>query len=127
MNDEHGAVSLPNRLIHEPARLAILTVLSSCTSADFVFLQNATELTKGNLSVQLTNLEEAGLVIINKEIVERKMRTTVTLSKRGASEIESYWKTMDAIRARMVGEEKQSSRRKRSISLRARLSTTSQF
>jgi|ERR1700688_3673706 DNA-binding transcriptional ArsR family regulator len=127
MNDEHGAVSLPNRLIHEPARLAILTVLSSCTSADFVFLQNATELTKGNLSVQLTNLEEAGLVIINKEIVERKMRTTVTLSKRGASEIESYWKTMDAIRARMVGEEKQSSRRKRSIPLRARLSTTSQF
>jgi DNA-binding transcriptional ArsR family regulator len=127
MNDEHGAVSLPNRLIHEPARLAILTVLSSCTSADFVFLQNATELTKGNLSVQLTNLEDAGLVIINKEIVERKMRTTVTLSKRGASEIESYWKTMDAIRARMIGEEKQSSRRKRSIPLRARLSTTSQF
>lgn len=127
MNDEHGAVSLPNRLIHEPARLAILTVLSSCASADFVFLQNATELTKGNLSVQLTNLEEAGLVIINKEIVERKMRTTITLSKRGSSEIESYWKTMDAIRARMIGEEKQSSRRKRSIPLRARLSTTSQF
>jgi DNA-binding transcriptional ArsR family regulator len=125
MNDEHGAVSLPNRLIHEPARLAILTVLSSCASADFSFLQNATGLTKGNLSVQLTNLEAAGLVIINKEIVERKMRTTVTLSKRGASGIESYWKAMDAIRSRMIGEEKQSSRRKRSIPLRARLSTTS--
>jgi DNA-binding transcriptional ArsR family regulator len=125
MNDEHGAVSLPNRLIHEPARLAILTVLSSCASADFSFLQNATGLTKGNLSVQLTNLEAAGLVIINKEIVERKMRTTVTLSKRGASGIESYWKAMDAIRTRMIGEEKQSSRRKRSIPLRARLSTTS--
>jgi len=123
MNNEHGAVSLPNRLIHEPARLAILTVLSSCASADFVFLQNATELTKGNLSVQLTNLELAGLVIINKEIVERKMRTTVTLSKRGASEIEAYWKTMDAIRARMIGEENQSSRRKRAIPLRVKLST----
>jgi DNA-binding transcriptional ArsR family regulator len=90
MSNENGAVSRPNRLIHEPARLAILTVLSSCASADFIFLQNATQLTKGNLSVQLTNLEEAGLVIINKEIVERKMRTTVTLSKRGASEIEAY-------------------------------------
>jgi DNA-binding transcriptional ArsR family regulator len=112
MSNERGAVSLPNRLIHEPARLAILTVLSSCASADFVFLQNATELTKGNLSVQLTNLEEAGLVIINKEIVDRKMRTTVALSKRGASEIEAYWKTMDAIRARMIGEENLSSRRK---------------
>src|SRR5262249_809148 len=105
MSSEHRAVSLPNRLIHEPARLAILTILSSCASSDFVFLQNATELTKGNLSVQLTSLEAAGLVIINKEIVERKMRSTVTLSKRGASEIESYWRTMDAIRARMLGEE----------------------
>jgi DNA-binding transcriptional ArsR family regulator len=123
MNNEHSVVSLPNRLIHEPARLAILTVLSSCASADFLFLQNTTELTKGNLSVQLTNLEEAGLVIINKEIVERKMRTTVTLSKRGALEIEAYWKTMDAIRARMIGEENQSSRRKRAIPLRAKLST----
>jgi len=122
MSKEHDAVSLPNRLIHEPARLAILTVLSSCASADFVFLQNATELTKGNLSVQLTKLEEAGLVIIKKEIVERKMRTTVTLSKRGASEIEAYWKTMDAISARMIGEENQSSRKKRAIPLWAKLS-----
>lgn len=123
MSNEHSAFSLPSRLIHEPARLAILTVLSSCTFADFVFLQNTTELTKGNLSVQLTNLEQAGLVIINKEIVEKKMRTTVTLSKRGASEIEAYWKTMDAIRARMIGKENQSWRRKRSIPLRAKLST----
>ena len=123
MSNDHGTVSLPNRLVHEPARLAILSVLSSCASADFVFLQNATELTKGNLSVQLTNLEEAGLVMIKKEIVERKMRTTVALSKRGASEIELYWKTMDEIRARMVGEENQSSRRKRAIPLGAKLST----
>ena len=121
MSNENRAISRPNRLIHEPARLTILTVLSSCASADFILLQNATQLTKGNLSVQLSNLEEAGLVIINKEIVERKMRTTVTLSKRGASEIEAYWKTMDAIRARMVGEENQSSRRKRVIPLRAKL------
>jgi len=103
-NDEHNTISMPNRLVHEPARLAILTVLSSCSCADFVFLQNATGLSKGNLSVQLTNLEQAGLAIISKEIIDKKMRTTVKLSKRGASEIEEYWKTMDAIRERMVGE-----------------------
>jgi len=123
MSNEHGAVSLPNRLIKEPARLAILTVLSSCASADFVFLQNATELRKGNLSVQLTNLEEAALIIINKKIIEKKMRTTVTLSKPGTSEIESDWKTMDAIRARMIGEENQFPRSKWAIPLRAKLST----
>ena len=45
-----------DRLIHEPGRLAILTVLSSVTDADFVFLQRATGLTKGNLSSHLTKL-----------------------------------------------------------------------
>lgn len=98
---DHDEFELPNRLVHEPARLAILTVLCSCESADFVFLSRVTGLTKGNLSVQLVNLEQAGLVVIRKEILERKMRTTVKLSKRGASEIEEYWQTMDAIRARM--------------------------
>ena len=53
-----------DRLIHEPGRLAILTVLSSVKAADFVFLHRTTGLTKGNLSRHLTKLEEAGLVEI---------------------------------------------------------------
>jgi len=99
---DQETLELPNRLVHEPARLAILTVLCSCKSADFVFLRRVTGLTKGNLSVQLVNLEQGGLVVTTKEIVERKMRTTVKLSKRGAAEIDEYWQTMDAIRSRMV-------------------------
>jgi len=106
MNKELNAIPSPNRLIHEPARLAILTVLSSCASADFVFLQKITRLSKGNLSVQLSNLEQAGLVVIRKEIVDKKTRTTVSLSKRGISELSDYWKTMDAIRAHMAREKK---------------------
>jgi DNA-binding MarR family transcriptional regulator len=105
MSDERNTIPVPNRLVHEPARLAILTVLSSCRSADFVFLQRVTGVSKGNLSVQLTNLEQAGLVTITKELVDKKTRTTVRLSKSGASEIGEYWQTMDAIRARMAGEE----------------------
>jgi DNA-binding MarR family transcriptional regulator len=116
-NDAERTVSLPNRVVHEPARLAILTVLSSCASADFVFLQNITELSKGNLSVQLTNLEQANLIAIRKEIIDRKMRTSVSLTKRGASEIEEYWRTMDAIRARMTGE-RLPSKKRHAISLR---------
>jgi DNA-binding PadR family transcriptional regulator len=81
-----------------------LAVLSSCASADFIFLQRATRLSKGNLSVQLTNLEHAGLVIVRKEIVDKKMRTTVSLSKRGISEIAEYWKVMDSIRSQMAQE-----------------------
>ena len=109
MNEERNILPSPNRLVHEPARLAILTVLSSCAAADFVFLQKITQLSKGNLSVQLTNLEQAGLVIIRKEIIDKKIRTTVSLSKRGISEIADYWKTMDEIRAQMAKEKKRQS------------------
>jgi DNA-binding MarR family transcriptional regulator len=113
MTDELKPMPSPNRVVHEPARLAILTVLSSCASADFVFLQGVTQLSKGNLSVQLTNLETAGLVVITKEIIDKKMRTTVRLTDRGGSEIEDYWRTMDAIRASMADRKRAPERRRR--------------
>ena len=49
MNDLRGVTDL-DRLIHEPARLLIVTILASVVSADFLFLQRETGLTKGNLS-----------------------------------------------------------------------------
>jgi hypothetical protein len=104
---EKSLLLSPNRLIHEPARLAILTVLASCAAADFLFLQRITRLSKGNLSVQLSNLEQAGMVTITKEIIAKKTRTTLRLSEHGEKEIERYWQTMDEIRVRMEGKEKQ--------------------
>ena len=59
-----------DRVIHEPARLAILSVLGGCGAADFLFLENATGLSRGNLSVQLTKLEEAGLIKLIRQIVK---------------------------------------------------------
>jgi len=47
------------------------------------------------------------LVIIHKEIFDKKTRTTVSLSKHGISDLADYWKTMDAIRAHMAREKKQ--------------------
>ena len=61
-----------DRLIHEPGRLAILTVLASVQDADFLFLLRATGLTKGNLSSHLAKLEDAGLVTIEKRFIRKK-------------------------------------------------------
>ncbi|MGD2178955.1 MAG: transcriptional regulator [Anaerolineae bacterium] len=55
-----------DRLVHEPARLAIMAVLSACKTADFTYLLNATGLGKGNLSSHLTRLKDAGYVSITK-------------------------------------------------------------
>jgi DNA-binding transcriptional ArsR family regulator len=87
-----------DRIVHEPARLAIMTVLSSCRSADFLFLQSVTGLSKGNLSVQISRLEQAGLVTVDKSIVKKKTLTKISLTGQGIEVMERYWKTMDRIR-----------------------------
>lgn len=89
-----------NRLIHEPARLAILTALSACDKADFVFLQNVTGLTKGNLSSHLSKLERAGLVLIQKEFEGRQPITYVLLTPEGRNGLDEHWTRLDAIKRR---------------------------
>ena len=88
-----------DRLIHEPGRLAILTVLSSVRDADFVFLQRATGLTKGNLSSHLTKLEDAGLVAIEKRFVLKKPNTNVALTPLGRTRIAEHWAQLERLKA----------------------------
>jgi DNA-binding MarR family transcriptional regulator len=87
-----------DRLIHEPGRLAILTVLSSVRDADFVFLQRTTGLTKGNLSSHLTKLENAGLVTIEKRFVRRKPNTNVALTTQGKRRIAHHWEQLERLK-----------------------------
>ena len=87
-----------DRRVHDPARLSILTALSACERADFLFLQRITGLTKGNLSSHLSKLEEAGLVETEKRFVNKKTQTLVRLTGEGRGTIESYWKEMEALR-----------------------------
>jgi DNA-binding MarR family transcriptional regulator len=90
---------LLDRLIHEPGRLAILTVLSSVRDADFVFLQRTTGLTKGNLSSHLTKLEEAGLVKIQKRFVRKKPNTNVALTPLGRKRIARHWDQLERLKS----------------------------
>ena len=91
-----------DRLIHEPGRLAIMTVLSSVTDADFLFLQRATGLTKGNLSSHLSKLEDAGLVTIEKRFIRKKPNTNVALTPLGRRRIAEHWKQLDRLK-RLAG------------------------
>jgi DNA-binding transcriptional ArsR family regulator len=87
-----------DRRVHDPARLAILTALSACERADFLFLQRITGLSKGNLSSHLSKLEEAGLVEIEKRFVDKKTQTLVRLSAPGRQTLDSYWQEMEELR-----------------------------
>src|SRR5215213_6964076 len=88
-----------DRLVHEPGRLAILTVLSSVADADFLFLQRATGLTKGNLSSHLSKLEDAGLVQIEKRFVRKKPLTNVALTALGRRRIARHWDQLERLKS----------------------------
>jgi DNA-binding transcriptional ArsR family regulator len=90
-----------NRLIHEPARLAILTALSACDEADFVFLQNVSGLTKGNLSSHLSKLEQGGLVQIIKRFEGKQPVTYIRLTPDGREGLKVHWERLESIRKRV--------------------------
>jgi DNA-binding MarR family transcriptional regulator len=87
-----------DRLIHEPARLAVLTVLSSVKDADFTFLQRTTGLTKGNLSSHLAKLETGGLVEITKTFIRKKPNTSVALTPVGRERVARHWEQLERLR-----------------------------
>jgi DNA-binding transcriptional ArsR family regulator len=87
-----------DKLVHEPARLAIMTALASCTNADFTFLQQLTGLTRGNLSSHLAKLEEAGLVRIEKRFVGKTPNTQLCLTEQGQGTIARHWELLDKLR-----------------------------
>lgn len=84
-----------DRLIHEPARLAITSALAACERADFVFLRTLTGLSRGNLSSHLSRLEEAGVVAVEKRFEGKVPRTWIELTTRGHSLVAEYWEQMD--------------------------------
>ena len=72
-----------DKLIHEPARLNIMTRLYVVESADFLFVMRQTGLTFGNLSAHMSKLEEAGYIDIIKEFVGKKPHTMLKLTEKG--------------------------------------------
>ena len=79
-----------DRLIHEPARLVIVAILSAVESADFLYLQRETGLTKGNLSSHLSRLEAAHYVSIEKTYDGKIPLTVCRLTEQGKKAFENY-------------------------------------
>ena len=86
-----------DRVIHEPARLMLVALLYSVESADFLFLLKESGLTKGNLSVHLSRLEEAGYVQTEKTFRGKIPHTEYRLTSKGKSAFEQYRKSLGSI------------------------------
>jgi len=85
-----------DRIIHEPARLMVVALLAAVKEADFQYLLNATELSKGNLSVHLSKLQEAGYIDIEKTFRGKYPLTICRLTDRGREVLAEYRRILKA-------------------------------
>lgn len=89
-----SAILSIDRLIHEPARFAIMIHLYVVEEADFVFLARQTQLSAGNLSSHMSKLEEAGYVHVKKQFVGKRPQTLFRLTEAGRSAFDDYRSTV---------------------------------
>jgi DNA-binding transcriptional ArsR family regulator len=79
-----------DRLIHEPARRVIMTILYAADSADFLYLLRETGLSKGNLSSHLAKLEAGGYVEIEKTFRGKVPLTICRMTGEGRNSFRRY-------------------------------------
>ncbi|MDX1905889.1 MAG: transcriptional regulator [Bacteroidia bacterium] len=77
-------------VLHAQLRLAVMSLLIGIEQADFTFLKEKTQSTAGNLSVQLTKLEEAGYITIEKTYDHKRPRTICRVTPAGIAAFEAY-------------------------------------
>ena len=94
MSSDLRSLADVDRLIHEPSRTVILAILAAVESADFLYLQRETGLTKGNLSVHLSKLEDAGYVSIEKTYRGKIPMTLCRMTGEGRNAFDAYRKQL---------------------------------
>ncbi|MTI23217.1 transcriptional regulator [Fulvivirga sp. RKSG066] len=77
-------------LLHSQLRLAIMSLLMSVKSAEFVHIKEKTGATAGNLSVQIDKLSKADYIQVTKSFKGKKPLTTCKITKVGINAFEEY-------------------------------------
>lgn len=86
-----------DEVIHAPPRLGIMSVLMAVRAADFSFLKERLEMTDGNIGMHLRKLEEAGYISVRKSFVDRKPRTSYSITTKGRRAFESYLEQLEKL------------------------------
>ena len=87
-----------DRVIHEKARLGILTSLAGRPDGlSFNDLLRLCGLTQGNMSRHLSVLEEAGFVTISKGFEARRPRTDIRLTAEGRARFLDYLSVLEQV------------------------------
>lgn len=79
-----------NPLLHNELRLKIMVTLDCLESANFMYLCEITGSTRGNLSVQITTLKDAGYLEVSKSGSGPTARSVCRITRLGRDALQAY-------------------------------------
>lgn len=92
-----------NPVLHSELRLKIMVALDSLGSADFMYLCQITDSTRGNVSAQITTLKDAGYIEVSKSgVLGRFSRTTCSITALGREALRAYEEGLRRLFAQQV-------------------------
>jgi DNA-binding MarR family transcriptional regulator len=77
-------------LFGHPVRFSIAALLAAASRVEFSFVRDHVEVTDSMLSKQVSNLEQAGYVKVDKGFVGKRGRTWLSLTKQGRRTFERH-------------------------------------
>jgi DNA-binding MarR family transcriptional regulator len=86
-----------DELIHPSTRLSIVALLAAADWADFSFVRDELGLSDSALSKQLSTLEEAGYVAIERPVSDRRRRVRARLTPAGRTAFDGHVAALRAI------------------------------
>ena len=79
-----------NGLLHQELRLAIISYLINVEKTDFKNLLEITGASKGNLSVQISKLQDTGYIKVKKSFKNNYPNTECSITTKGRKAFETY-------------------------------------
>jgi DNA-binding MarR family transcriptional regulator len=84
-------------LIHPPARLQLMTMLTAVTEAEFVTLREALDVSDSVLSKHVSALAGSGYVASRKGVLDGRRTTWVSITKVGRRALRSHTAALRAL------------------------------
>lgn len=90
-------INLLNKEFESRVRLGIMSVLMVKDGADFNEMKQLLEVTDGNLASHSSSLEKAGYIVIKKEFVGKKTKTSYKVTPQGRKAFEDHLSALEAL------------------------------
>lgn len=79
-----------NPILHNQLRLAIMSLLVANEEVSFSYIVDQTAASRGNVSVQISKLEQEGYVLVQKQFKGKKPLTSLSITSKGLEAMDRY-------------------------------------